>query len=280
MYRQSIANLQSARVYQQTADDYREVRRQAPIEAASIRASIERRQVTDPTADLEDLDSTSNEALEIILDEELANLTAVEATRSALDASLETESLRPAQVRDRITAVRLFAEELATESAFELAPQEDPIVAAAAGWAVESRLASLQTEIAMLDQALLSHRQRVDLLRAQREEAALGISRVGRRVEILRSEANERRRLQAETAIDQANTVLAGASAEQPSVRALAEANLSVVGLLQRQLEELALLTELESRAQPLSANLTETFRSTRLKLQLGVLRFGIDARH
>jgi potassium efflux system protein len=269
LYRQSIANLQSSRVYQQAADDYREVRRQAPAEAASIRAAIERRQMTNPTADLENIDSTSNEALEIILDEELANLIAVEATRSTLDASLETQSLRPAQVRDRITAVRLFAEELATESAFELGPQEDPIVAAAAGWAVESRLASLQTEIAMLDQALLSHRQRIDLLRAQREEAALGISRVSRRVELLRSEANKRRRLQAETAINQANAVLAGASAEQPAVRVLAEANLLVVGLLQRQLEELALLTEQENSAAPLSANLAETFRSTRSKLQL-----------
>lgn len=270
LYRQSIANLQSARVNEQAAQDYREVRQQAPTEAASIRASIERRQLTDPTADLENIDSTSNEALENLLDEELANLTAVEATHSALEVRLETQSLRPTQVRDRITTARLFAEEIATESAFDSAQQENPRIAEAAGWAVESRLASLQAEIAMLDQELLSHRQRVDLLRAQREEAAIGISRIGRRVELLRSISNERRRLQAETAINQATTVLTGASAEQPIVRELAEANVLLVELLQQQLEEFDLLTEQESRVRPLSVNLTETFRSTRLKLRLG----------
>ena len=39
LLRQSIANLQTARINQQAADDYREVRIQAPAEAAAIRAT-------------------------------------------------------------------------------------------------------------------------------------------------------------------------------------------------------------------------------------------------
>jgi len=92
---------------------------------------------------------------------------------------------------------------------------EDPSLTDAAGWAVESRLASLQAEIAMLDQELLSHRQRVDLLRAQREEAELGSSRISQRVEQLRSISNERRGLQAEIAIEQATQSVASQSAAQ-----------------------------------------------------------------
>ena len=96
LYRQSIANLQSARVNEQVAQNYREVRQQAPTEAASIRASIERRQLTDPTANLENMDSTSDEALENLLDEELANLTAVEATPHAqADAFPQLGRIRP-----------------------------------------------------------------------------------------------------------------------------------------------------------------------------------------
>jgi potassium efflux system protein len=270
LLRQSLANLQTARVNRQAAEEYREIRLRAPVEAESIRTAIEQRSATSPTADLENLDSTSNTALEDFLDEERANLTAVDATRSSLDARLEAESLRPAQVRDRITEATLLAEELATQSALEFGRQEDPAIATAADWATESRLASLQAEIGMLDQELLSHRQRIDLLRAQREEAALSITRISERVELLRSVSNIRRVLQAETAIEQATSVLASASAEQPIVRELAETNSSLVELLQRQVEELALLTEQESNARPLSVNLTETFRNTRLKLQLG----------
>jgi len=269
LLRQSIANLQTARVNQQAANNYREERLQAPAEAASIRAAIERRQLTDPTAGLENTDSLSNAELDNLLDEERANLTAVDAARSALDSRLEAETLRPTQVRDRLTAATLLAEELATQSALDLGQLDDPMLADAAGWAVESRLASLQAEIVMLDQELLSHRQQVDLLRAQREEAELSSSRISQRVERLRSISNERRGLQAEIAIEQATAVIAGPFAEQQVVREVAEANVLLVELLQRQLQELDMVTEEEGRTRPLSVNLTETFRSTRLKLQL-----------
>ena len=269
LYRLSIANLETTRANRQATEEYRQAVGRSPIEAESIRASIERRRATDPVEDLRITSSSMSDELDQTLEKELANRTAVESKLAALDARLEAESQRPTQARERIAVARMLVEEIVGETDPRSLPKQNRLLAEASRWSSEMRIEALQTEIAMLDQELLSQRARVQLLRAQRDEAALSVTRIGRRVDVLRSALNERRLREAELARAQAMAVLEGASGQERIVRDLADANLSLVELLQNQVEELDSLSGQESRARPQMVRLAEAFRSTRQKLQL-----------
>ncbi|MDH3642478.1 MAG: mechanosensitive ion channel, partial [Gammaproteobacteria bacterium] len=141
-------------------------------------------------------------------------------------------------------------------------------LAEAGRWAAQTRLESLQTEIAMLDQELLSYTVRNDLLRAQRDESALSLSRINERVDALREIITERRRLENERAMAQAQAALEGELANEPLVRELAQANLALVLRLQGQLAELDSLAARE-RSRPRVVQIEGAFRSARRKLDL-----------
>jgi potassium efflux system protein len=268
LYRQSISNLEAHRANEESAEEYRMARRGAPAEAEKLRAALERRRTSDPTAGLQSLSSTSLQQLTRMLDEEVANLTAVEAKLAVLEARLLAAAQRPTDARARIAAARSLMEDLAAKSSDRSALTETPQTAEAARWAVEIRLEALRTEIEMLDEELLSHSARNDLLTAQKDEATHGVGRIRQRIEVLRTAVGERRRVDAELAMTQARAALAGASSGEPLVRELADANLILVELLQQQLSELDKLAALEGD-RPRTTEIDNAYRSARRKLEL-----------
>jgi potassium efflux system protein len=204
LYRQSINNLENARANRAAAESFRQARRTAPAETDKRLARIEARRGSDPVADL---DISARIPLELLvrrLDEEFANEAAVEAKVAVLDARIEVEAARPSKARQRIAAARAEVEELAGQSGFQPPDNQAPQMADAARWASQTRLEALQTEIAMLDEELLSYSLRNDLLKAEREEAAQSLGRIRQRVNVLRDAIIERRRLEAESAMQQA----------------------------------------------------------------------------
>jgi len=268
LYRQSISNLGARRANEESAEDYRKARRGAPAETEKIRSTLEQRRASDPIADLQSLSSTSSHQLTRLLDEEIANLTAVEAKIAVLEARHETVAKRPTDARARIAAARSLMEALAARSSDRSATRETPQIAEAARWAAETRLEALRTEITMLDEELLSHNARNELLKAQRDEAALGVSRISQRIDVLRAAVSERRHVEAELAMTQARAALAGASSGEPLVRELAESNLALVELLQEQVAELDNMAARE-RSWPRTSQIENAYRSARRKLEL-----------
>ena len=268
LYRQSIANLEVVRANREATEEYRLAVTQAPIEMDAILASIEQRRETDPTADLQITTRTTSDELDRRLQEEFADLAAVEARLTDLDDRQENESQRLTQARERIAAARLLVADMATQSG-RLATAEIPLLTEASRWSSETRLEELRSEIEMLDQELLSQPARVRLLRARRDDVALSVIRIAQRVGVLRSVVNDRRRSDAELSMAQATTVLEGSSGQLPVVRELAEANISLVENLKLQVGELESLSQWENRTKSHPARLAEAFRSTRRKLQL-----------
>jgi potassium efflux system protein len=268
LYRQSIGNLEAARGNRDAAEEYRQSLSSAPDEAAKVRARIERRRANDPTANLQISPSATSDDLARKLDEEIANLAAVEAKLALLEARLGSEAQRPALIRNQIAAARSQAEGLASQLGDRLARDESPQFEEATRLAAETRLEAFQAEIVMLDQELLSYGARNELLKAQRDEAAQSASRITQRIDVLREAVSERRRIEAELPIAQARAALEGASADEPLMRELAEENLSLVELLQAQVAQLDELAARE-RERPRGTQIDNAFRSARRRLEL-----------
>jgi hypothetical protein len=269
LYQQAIANLETTRANRQTIESYRKTAGTAPEQVATIHAAIERRGTMDPLAVLNITPATRLEKLEQDLESELANLSAIEARLAALEADLESETQRPAQVRERIAAARLLVEETPGSAALRHPAEQGPFMTEAARWSAETRAGALRSEIAMLDEELLTNGVRIELLQAQRDDTRQTARRIGLRIEALRTAVNERRRDQAEQVTAQAQAVLEDSAGREPVLADLAQANLSLVELLRQQLDEIDAVSEQERELRPLSARLTETLRSTRRKLDL-----------
>jgi potassium efflux system protein len=269
LYQQAIANLETTRANRQTTESYRNTAGTAPEQVEAIRASMERRRDVDPVTALGITPAVGLEKLEQDLESELANLSAIEANLAALETDLETETRRPAQVRERIAEARLLVEETSGAEALRPPAAQGPFLSEAARWSAETRVEALRSEIAMLDEELLSNGVRIELLQAQRDEMAQKARRAGLRAEALRAAVTERRRDQVEQVMAQAQAVLEDSAGREPVLADLARANLLLVELLRLQVEEIDAVSVPERKLRPLLPRLTEVFRSTRLKLDL-----------
>jgi potassium efflux system protein len=268
LYRQALSNLEARRADEKAAEEFRLARRTAPREAEQIRAAIDRRRASDPTADLQGVSSSSSQRLNRWLDEETANLTAAEAKLAILEATIETAGRRPADARGRIVEARSAMDDLAPRLGHRPVPDESPQLAEAARWAAETRLYALQSEILMLDQELLSHSERLEVMHAERDDAALGISRIRQCVDILQEAVIARRREEAEQAMTEARAALRGAFSGELQWAKLANANMALVELLPEQLAELDRLAARE-RSLPRISRIENAHRNARRRLEL-----------
>jgi potassium efflux system protein len=268
LYRQALSNLEARRADEKAAEEFRLARRTAPREAEQIRAAIDRRRASDPTADLQGVSSSSSQRLNRWLDEETANLTAAEAKLAILEATIETAGRRPADARGRIVEARSAMDDLAPRLGHRPVPDESPQLAEAARWAAETRLYALQSEILMLDQELLSHSERLEVMHAERDDAALGISRIRHCVDILQEAVIARRREEAEQAMTEARAALRGAFSGELQWAKLANANMALVELLPEQLAELDRLAARE-RSLPRISRIENAHRNARRRLEL-----------
>jgi potassium efflux system protein len=268
LYRQSVSNLENTRANREATEEYRQAMQTAPAEAEKVRATIERRRTSDPALSLKISSSTDTMDLVFKLDEELANLAAVEANLKIVGAEIASQAQRPTEIRARITAARSLMDGLTTHSADTRAPGATSQLAEAAAWAAETQLEALQTEIVMLDQELLSSAARRDLLNALRDEATQNVDRISQRIVTLREAISERRRLEGERTMEQAQAAVEEASADQPLMLELAKGNLALVELLQEQVVQLDELAARET-SRPRASQIEDAYRGARRKLEL-----------
>ena len=269
LYQQSVANLETRRSNRETAESYRKAGSTALAQMTAVRASIERRRAVDPVAVLNITSAVLLERIEQNLESELANLSAIEAKLAILEDDIENEIQRPRQARERIAVARLLMNEASRAAAVPPTSGQGPFLVEATRWSAETRIESLRSEIAMLDEELLTNGVRVELLQVQRDELGQRVRRAVLRVEALRLAVNERRRDKAEEITAQAKAVLEGSAGQEPMLADLAQANLSLVELLRRQVDEIDAVSILERELRPLPTRLTEVIRSTRRKLDL-----------
>jgi len=268
LYRESISNLQTASANRADFEGYRRALRTAPVEAQRLIARNELRRQTDPVAGLDVSPAARLTALISQLNEEVADQTVAEANLAVLEARLESDEARPSEAREQIAAARSRIEELSGQINERSSGEQSPQLVEATRWVAQTRLEALRSEIGMLDEELLSYSVRSDLLKAQRDDAALTLSRANARVDALRGAVTEGRRLEAERILAEAQVTLEGPLANERPVRELAQANLALVQRLQDQVTESDEIATRERR-RPRASQIDAALRNARRRLDL-----------
>lgn len=201
----------------------------APAETEALRAGLDDEAPAPPTVEnLGITDATTLDDLTLSLSQELAEQIAVESRFIELEAQIEIQGSRPAVARQRIGELRNNRDELAAVLQASPPPGEQQALTDARMLNTELRRSAHGAEINRLEQELVSHNVRLELLNAQLGVAARARLQLQNRVEFLRAQVNERRQIAATLAQQTAEVVELAAADKHPVVRALAEDNASM----------------------------------------------------
>ena len=135
---------------------------------------------------------------------------------------------------------------------------------------------ALSTEIKALDQELLSHPMRVDLLEAKRDKAAAGGEWTGARVKALRELINRKRRFEAEQAKVAADAVRRETAGSDPLLIRLSERNAALTDELNAMATRLDALHRQQGRAEKLAERILADHQDAESTLETGGLTEGL----
>lgn len=242
--RDAQAQIQNRKAAEAAAAAYAATLDTASAETESLRKELEESQPgTLTTESLGINDSATLSELDQRLAQETAELSAADSMLAELELQVEAEGRRPAAARERISQLRSSREALSAAINTPSAPGEPQVLADGRKLAAQMRRAAQGAEINMLEQELLSHAVRQDLLKAQRDATARSQLEASRRVELLREAVNTRRQAAAMFAQQAALAAELAAADKHPVVRTLAEGNAN----LTRRLPKLAADIERET---------------------------------
>ena len=267
--RNAVSQIQSKQAAEQAAVAFSDALTTAPAETEALRAQLER-EVQPPT--LEDLginDTTTLEELTQLLSQELAAQVSAESRVVELEARAEVLTGRPAVARTRIAELRASREELAAVLQLPPAPSEAKLLTDARRLATELQRIAHGAEINKLEQELVSHSARLNLLRARLEVAERARIESARRVELVREIVNDRRQEAADLAQQSAAEVEEEAADKHPVIRGLAAENAE----LTRQLPKIA--AKIEDATRRLEFLRTEA-ENVELRLERGQQRLDV----
>ncbi len=276
LYRRSLSNLEATRANQEAGATYRDAAKRAPLEIEPLRADRERALTEPPLEGLGVDAETPLAELERRLQEERADLAAVQARHDDLQERLAFQEGRPAAVRQRLAeadeerAVAAAAYKAAETDKTDAAP--GTALAEARRWELETRYRSLSTEITMLDQELLSRDARLGLLQAKLEKEAASIPWIRARVEALNERIIANRLRDAERAKDEAERVQRETEGNDPMLQQLSKGNAELTQALNDLTAELRTLDRQRAEAEQLAQRIAADYRDTRDTLDSGQL--------
>lgn len=226
LYRLTKERLQAIKTYRDNANTYKRAIELIPAQIGKInrnlaspsidKAMVALKQITDNSPLLE---------LEQHLTQEQAKLAALENTLAGLDKQLQEQQPRLRQARDQLTEAKQRQEQMEIELRVPAREEETSLISEARQLASQARLEACLNEIEMIEQELLSHNSRLQLLRAERDLASRQISQAQAQVKFYQKLINQRR--QAE--VGQVQEVTARAEQEavgkHPAIQRLAEQN-------------------------------------------------------
>ena len=255
------------------ASAYTDALTTAPAETERLRATLDDEAAPPPTIESLGISDDSTLAeLEQGLAGALADLAAVDARVSALEAQIKTLDGQPAEARERINELRRSREVLVTSISAPPPPGEQQVLTDARRLSAELRRRAQAAEIDKLEQELRSHDVRMDLSKVQYDIAVRSLVELQRRVELFRAQVNAKRQDAAMLAQQTAEAAELAAADKHPVVRALAEANATLTSELpviaadiERDSNEVDLV-EAEARA------IEERLARSRQRLEVGGL--------
>jgi potassium efflux system protein len=268
----ALGNLEAIKNNQANTESYELLRKAAPQQAAAIREQLEADDRDDADVSVEATADSSFDLIEAELLQEKANLAAVQAKLSDLQAQLDTSNSRPFVVQQQLLQAKQDKEVL--EEKFK--QQETAATASAAGdvnrWFLTTRIAALRSEISMLDQELLSMPMRVELLEAQRDRAARSVKRVAMRVRMLEQLSSDQGHVEAQQARQEATAAVYESAGKHPLVQELAEKNAELTSELASIADSLREISASDEDIDKEAAQIEGYFRTAQERLAIAGL--------
>ncbi|MCP4430702.1 MAG: mechanosensitive ion channel [Gammaproteobacteria bacterium] len=273
LYRKASSFVSQQQRYEKALEEFTVARESAPEQARELRKALEKLEIeTVSPAPTEVLSGKPLSELEQQLLGEKANLTALSDKLTTLEEVLDSQSQRAIQARERLTVAKSRSMTIADELLIAVPEGELPRFTEARRWALEQEALSLDTEIQMLDQELLSQPMRVELLNAQRDSATLEIRQLSETVENLEILVVERRGAEARTAIQETDETQRQAYGKHSLVQVLAEKNALLSETLSELANSLEQVNNEENSTSEQARRINDNFRLARQKLEIAGL--------
>lgn len=223
--RDAEAQLQKRISAEAATADYAASLDTAPEETQRLQAILDEAPVL-LTADNLDIDDTAELAeLEAILANSSSQLAATEARLSDLASQIALQETRPGIARNRIVELRETRVQLTEAIAAAPPSGELPALSDARLLATQLLLSAETAELAMLEQEILSHTVRLNLLKVQRDVAARARADLSRRVELIFARTSAARQASALLAQQSAAAAQLATVGKHPILRDLAAGN-------------------------------------------------------
>ena len=272
-YRKALSYREEASANAVRASEFERAARVASKQAQEIREEIDIAGGTDPLATLTVSLETPLEQIEQQLLSERANRAAVDARRADFQRLLTDELSRPAAVIQRLAEITQQDEVADIEVT---GAGENPALAQARRWVVETRNAATSREIKKLDKELISQPARVELLRARIARATLTLSRISERTRALSDLVYSKRQLQAEQAQQAAETMRRELESLDPLLVRLADQNTALTGFLNTTASRLNSLNLEQDLAEQVAARTSADFEDAQATLETSGLAEGL----
>ncbi len=189
-YRKAQSSFEKAEGYRGLAESYKQAIETAPGQTQEIRDKLKEEA---PVPKVEISPSATAKELENQVTKERAELVTAEEKVQALDKAIQDQQGRPEKAREEQAAARKRLEEIDKALKTEPPSGENPWITAANRAALEASQKARAQEVGMLEQEILSHAVRLDLLNAQKEEAAREPTRLKARLKQLEEAWAQRR---------------------------------------------------------------------------------------
>jgi potassium efflux system protein len=272
LYRRALTNLEKLSSYQASAATFAQTRKTEPADTQKLLKALKEKEKSSPEKTLTIPVKTSLLELEQQTQKEKADLAAVEAKLSDLNARLDNQANRPSAARERLIAAKRQQETAIAGLNAAVPEGELAALTKARSWAGKTQAVELSAEIKMLDQELLSYQTRVQLLEAKKGMAEHNVGLVEARVRLLEGLLSKRRLAEAEQAKKEADAVKEEFKEKHPLIRKLAEQNAVLGEELTIRAIDLERISALDEKARKNAKRVGDDLSTIRKKLDVAGL--------
>jgi len=269
LYREAIANRESASSYDQLTADHAQTNSEAPAQTDLLREKMtEVRAVSTEDATLE-FNELSLAELEPLLLKEKADLAAVEATLTKNHEALKYHTDRPQAIRQRLIETDTEVKGIASKLQQPLTANESATVYEAEHWVRETQAVALTSEIRMLNEELLSHTQLIELIRARIELAETNIDYVEGRVDHLENLVNGKRMEKANQVMFETGRSRLDTEGQHPLLQQLAESNTELSRQISQYTFDLKQVEEEAEQTNKQAKQIDQDYKTAQRKLEI-----------
>ncbi|CDI02259.1 putative MscS Mechanosensitive ion channel [Candidatus Competibacter denitrificans Run_A_D11] len=266
LYQQAISQLEAAKTYADTAENYQRQLQAAPAQTARLQeGSLDKPlPALQPTLSTDDLTKRLTQAQ--------VDLGDARKRFNELDQQLATQQARPKSITVELNDYKERAADLEAKLQAVSLPATTPLLADARRLALVSQRQALVQEMVMLEQEQLSYDVRLALLNAQRAAATQEIARTQAQIQQLQTMLNERRRSETAAVVQQTTQATEDAAAKPAAIRDAAQENAAISQKLKEVVQHGNEISDRQAQFDRRLADLTE--RVGGIKQQLGIAGF------